>query len=76
MEIGGERRIAPEPARLDGVLERQLGGGEQHRQLGTRQPVALGRAAEQNVAGRETLDRAVEPAFALENLDAARVARH
>ena len=76
VEIGGERRIGGERARLNRVLQRQLGGRQQHRQLGPGQPLALLPAAQQRFVVGQPLDLAVEPARRLERLDRADVAGH
>ena len=54
---------------FDRRLQPHLGGREQHRQLGPGQAEILLGAAEQFLVAVEPLDRAVEPAALLEDLD-------
>ncbi len=49
---------------LDRVLQRQLGGRQQHREFGPGQALAVLRAAQQLLVARQPLDRAVELAAA------------
>ncbi len=68
-EVGVVGRVGLEQV----VLEVDLGVGEQHRDLGPHQPARRRLARDQLLVGRQRLERAIEPAFALERADHARV---
>ena len=70
-ELGRQRRIVGEFRRLDRRLQPHLGGRQQDRQLGPGQPQILLGAAEQLLVAVQPLDRAVELAALLEDLDDA-----
>ncbi len=63
LEIGIVRHVA----RANMIVERQLGIGEQHRELGARQAFAAFRALLERLLAGQELDGAIEPALGLEH---------
>ena len=70
-EFRHQRRVVGEIGVLDGILERELRGCENDRELGPREPVPVLRAPREQVIRWQSLDDAIEPTGRLERLDQA-----
>src|SRR3546814_13250942 len=57
-ELARQRRVVRQVAILDRILQRELGGRQQHREFGARQPAPFARAAHQLVVRRQQIGRA------------------
>ena len=75
-KVAAERRIVRQVAMLDCILQRELGGREQHREFGARQSAPFGGTAEKLVVRSESFDLAIEPARCLERLHDPHERRH
>jgi hypothetical protein len=67
--------VGRQPARLDRILQDQLGGGQQHRQLGPGEPRPARRAPGERVVVHQPFGPAIEHAVVLELLDQPHVRR-